>query len=316
MTAKKQPPKKQPPKKKSAPKAAPARAKVAKKARTPVAAKPAAKPFKRIARPVAVPAGFAEEPIGVRVDAPKAAKPQKPPTPLEAMFVLEYIVDLNATQAYLRSHPDVSYNTARTEGSKLLANPDIAAAIQKAKDERAERTGITADRALQEVWGILTADARELVEYRVGACRHCWGEDFGFQRTARELERDRARHEQKVLKGEAEGDFDERGGVGFNANAAPNAECPECFGDGHGRVILKDTSKLSRQAVSIYAGVKQTKEGLEVKFHSKDGAAEKMFKHLGLYEVDNKQKTDPLRDLLEGLGGKSAFAVVKDADRG
>ena len=84
------------------------------------------------------------------------------------------------------------------------------------------------------------------------------------------------------------------------------------FGDGHGRVILKDTSKLSRQAVSLYAGVKQTKEGLEVKFHSKDGAAERMFKHLGLFEVDNSQKVDPLRELLQGLGGKSAFPVVKD----
>ena len=299
MTAKKQPPKKKP-----APKAAPARARVATKAKAPVAAKPAAKQFKRPAHPVAVPEGHME-PVGERepMEAPKAAKPL---TPLEERFVQEYLIDLNATQAYLRAYPGVKSTTAATEGSKHLVNPKIAAAIQKAKDERAERTGITADRALQEVWGILTADARELVEYRVGACRHCWGEDFGYQRTTRELERDRARHEQKVQKGEAEGDFDEKGGDGFNANAAPNAECPECFGDGHGRVILKDTSKLSRQAVSLYAGVKQTKEGLEVKFHSKDGAAEKMFKHLGLYEVDNKQKTDPMADFLAELSARGS----------
>ena len=303
--------KKQAPKKKPAPVAAPARAKVPKQ---PAPRKTWSKPAPE-AKPAPTPktpakaAAPTQAAVTVGVEAPKAARAL---TPSEERFVLEYIVDLNGTQAYMRSYPDAKEPSARVQASRLLADPNIADAIQKAKDERAERTGITADRALQEVWGILTADARELVEYRVGACRHCWGLDFEHQRTTRELERDRARHAQKVLKGEAEGDFDEKGGDGFNANREPNPECPECFGDGHGRVILKDTSKLSRQAVSLYAGVKQTKEGLEVKFHSKDGAAERMFKHLGLFEVDNSQKIDPLRELLQGLGGKSAFPVVKD----
>ncbi|MEO8021083.1 terminase small subunit [Polaromonas sp.] len=45
----------------------------------------------------------------------------------------------------------------------------------------------------------------------------------------------------------------------------------------------------------------------------KKGALEMLFKHFGLYEVDNQQKTDPLRELLKAMGGKSAFPVVKDA---
>lgn len=300
---------KQAPKKKLAPKAAaapPAKTKAQPKVwRKPAAAKPA--PALKTPTKAPAPAAPARVEVTVGVEAPKAARAL---TPSEERFVLEYIVDLNGTQAYMRAYPDAKEPSARVQASRLLADPNIAASIQKAKDERAERTGITADRALQEVWGILTADARELVEYRVGACRHCWGVNFEHQRTTRELERDRARHEQKVIKGEAEGDFDEKGGDGFNANREPNPECPECFGDGHGRVILKDTSKLSRQAVSLYAGVKQTKEGLEVKFHSKDGAAEKMFKHLGLFEVDNQQKVDPIADLLKTLGGRSAFPIV------
>lgn len=50
------------------------------------------------------------------------------------------------------------------------------------------------------------------------------------------------------------------------------------------------------------------------KVADKKGALEMLMKHLGLYEVDNKQKTDPLRELLAGLGGRSALPVVKDAD--
>lgn len=308
--------KKQAPKTKLAPKAAAA---PPAKAKAPAPRKTWRKPAEA-AQPAAK-AKFSKGPVTVQptavqtavVTAVGAVAPKgKPLTAMDERFVLEYIGDLNATQAYVRSHPGVSYNTARTEGSKLLANPDIAAAIQKAKDERAARTGITADRALKEVWGIFTADARELVEYRVGSCRYCWGKDFGHHRTARELERDREKHAHKLLKGEVEGEFDEAGGAGYNPNREPNPDCPDCFGDGAGRPVFKDTRNLSPAAVSLYAGVKVTKEGLEIKTHGKLDAGEKMLKHLGLYEVDNKQKVDPLRELLEGLGGKSAFPVVKD----
>ena len=39
------------------------------------------------------------------------------------------------------------------------------------------------------------------------------------------------------------------------------------------------------------------------KIADKNVALEKLAKHLGLYREDNRQKTDPLRDLLQSLGG-------------
>lgn len=49
----------------------------------------------------------------------------------------------------------------------------------------------------------------------------------------------------------------------------------------------------------------------KVKFWSKDSAIDKAMKHLGLFEKDNKQKTDPLVELLARVSG-SALKPVEE----
>ncbi len=61
-------------------------------------------------------------------------------------------------------------------------------------DERAVITGITADRVLFKLWERATADARELVEFRIGSCRHCWGMYHQRQRTDAEFEAAQDKH--------------------------------------------------------------------------------------------------------------------------
>lgn len=232
-------------------------------------------------------------------------------TPKEALFVGEYLIDLNATQAYMRSHPGVKVTTASTEGVRLLGNPWVQAAITEARQRIAANLEITAEKAVSAAWAIVMADARELVEHVIGCCRHCHGIDHRFQRTEAEMERDRAKHAKAQDIGETNTDFDEEGGTGYDARNPPNPQCPECWGRGIGRTHIKDTRSLSPQAAALYAGIKETKEGMEVKMHSRLDALEKVFKHLGLYEKDNKQKVDPLSTLLAGMG-RSAMPVVKD----
>jgi phage terminase small subunit len=70
-------------------------------------------------------------------------------TPKQQCFVDEYLVDLNATQAAIRS--GYSPKTAEQKGYQLLHHPEIAAAISEAKAQRSERTEITADRVLREL---------------------------------------------------------------------------------------------------------------------------------------------------------------------
>lgn len=229
--------------------------------------------------------------------------------PRQQRFVEEYLIDLNATQAAIRA--GYSERTANEQGARLLANVSVRSAISEAQKERSERTGITADLALKEVWSIATADPRELVQVKVGCCRHCYGEGHKYQRTVGEMNADREKHD---AAGKDMADFDEQGGIGFNPLLQPNPECTECGGDGQPRTVLTDTRYLTPAAQALYAGAKQTKYGIEVQMHSKLDAMEKVFKHLGLYKEDNKQKVDPLTSLLNTIasGNNSSFKPVKD----
>ncbi len=221
-------------------------------------------------------------------------------------FVEEYMIDLNGTQAAIRA--GYSAKTANEQAAQLLAKLSIQAAISEEREKQQARTEITADRVLREAWGILTADARELVQVKVGCCRHCWGEGHRYQRTLSEYNHDHAEWLAKQRAGKAEGDFEEQGGIGYNPLREPHPECPECCGDGFSRVVLADTRKISPAAAALYAGAEQTKYGLKVVMHDKVAAMEKLFKHLGLYEKDNEQKTDPLTALLQSISGANASA--------
>lgn len=70
-------------------------------------------------------------------------------TPRQDRFVEEYLVDLNATQAAIRS--GYSVKTADQQGPRLLANPKIAARIQELMEGRSKRTEITADYVLTTI---------------------------------------------------------------------------------------------------------------------------------------------------------------------
>ena len=67
----------------------------------------------------------------------------------QKQFCMEYLIDLNATQAAIRA--GYSVKTARKIGSENLTKPDIALYIEQAMAERSESTGITADYVLNGI---------------------------------------------------------------------------------------------------------------------------------------------------------------------
>lgn len=228
--------------------------------------------------------------------------------PRQQRFVDEYLLDLNATQAAIRA--GYSEKTARQMGAENLSKPAIQAAISQAQKARAERTGINSDALLLQAWQIAFADPRELVETKVGCCRHCWGENFKRQRTVGQRNAD---FEKWRKDGKPADEFDEEGGIGFNPHRPPHPDCTECCGDGVSRDVVKDTRYLSPAAAQLYAGVKRTKDGMQVLMHDKAIFAEKLFKHLGLYEKDNGQKNDPLalRNLTDAERAVRMSAVLQ-----
>ncbi|WP_353233356.1 terminase small subunit [Diaphorobacter ruginosibacter] len=209
--------------------------------------------------------------------------------PRQQLFVQEYLVDMNGTQAAIRA--GYSVRTAHEQASRLLANGKVRLAVEEGQKKLQSKLEISAERVVKSLALIATADPRELVEVKTGCCRCCHGEGHKFQRTQREMATDR---EQWAAKGKPPEDFDEAGGIGFNPLLQPHPECPNCGGDGESRTVLKDTRYLSPQAAALYAGAKQTKYGIEIQMHSQMEAWEKLAKHLGLYAKDNLQRSDPL----------------------
>lgn len=79
-------------------------------------------------------------------------------TPKQAMFVQEYLVDLNGTQAAIRA--GYSAHTAEAQASRLLSNVKVANAVQRAMAERSQRVEIDQDYVLKTI--------REVVESTKG----------------------------------------------------------------------------------------------------------------------------------------------------
>ena len=212
----------------------------------------------------------------------------------EERFAEEYLIDLNGTHAYMRACPGTNAKSARTLGARMLAKVGVAQKVAVLKQERSGRLQLESDQVLRVVSDIYFCDTRELVGYWVGSCRYCWGQGHRFQRTDGELDHDRDAHEEKQdanADGKATRAFNEKGGGEFQAGRKPNPDCPSCAGAGQGRAVINDTRTLSAAARALYAGVKEGKDGVEVKIHDKLTAGDKLFRHMGLYEKDNAAKT-------------------------
>ncbi len=84
-------------------------------------------------------------------------------TPKQQLFVQEYLVDLNATQAAIRA--GYSAKNADKIASQLLGKNRVAEAVAQAMARRFRRTGISAERVLEELALVAFADLGDFVEF-------------------------------------------------------------------------------------------------------------------------------------------------------
>lgn len=217
-------------------------------------------------------------------------------------FVTEYLVDLNATQAYIRA--GYSPNGAGESAHTLLKNPEIQDAISEARKKLSEQTEITPAKVLNEWASIAFANPNDLIEQRMANCRHCHGAGFRHQYTDHEFAKRRTAHDKHKPTGtsararaqaevwDAEGVFDEGGGPGFDRYRKPNPECPECRGVGELVVVPRDSRDIPERSRRLYNGVKVTKDGHTVMMQDRGKALENIAKHLGMF-VDRQAIVNP-----------------------
>lgn len=94
-------------------------------------------------------------------DKASAASGGRKLTAKQQRFVEEYLVDLNATQAAIRA--GYSAKTANEQGSRLLANVSVAAAISDAQANRSIRVEVNADYVLQRLVEIDQMDVLDIL---------------------------------------------------------------------------------------------------------------------------------------------------------
>lgn len=236
-------------------------------------------------------------------------------TPLERLFVDEYMIDLNGTRAYQRMGGASKHPSAA--GSEMLAKPSVRAEVDRRTAERAVECKAEANKILDLFVKIATADPNELSQYRHRCCRYCYGVDFKYQwRDAEEF----GRAIQAALD-EHEGNMSralkvegaelpklilpsDEGGYDFNPRLEPVDACPKCDGEGKTELYIADTRRLSAAGRRLYAGVKRTKDGIEVKMRDQDAAAVVVARYLGMLN-------DKLTVTQNGVTTDDAEAVKK-----
>lgn len=87
-------------------------------------------------------------------------------TPKQALFVQEYLIDLNATQAAIRA--GYSKRTAEDIGRQLLRKTPVAAAIAEAQKARAEKCEVNAAYVLNRLVEIDQMDVLDILKDDMG----------------------------------------------------------------------------------------------------------------------------------------------------
>lgn len=200
-------------------------------------------------------------------------------------FVEAYVRSRNATVAYDEAYEarGGKYETRRDNGSTLLNDPRIKAAIAARQRVATEASGTSVAWLLERFVRIATADPRELIGLKIGCCRYCHGVDHAYHWREREyLEAlDKAEAEQRANPSAEVQYPDPGGGLDFNATHPPRPDCPQCHGEGLERFVPRDTDNLSEQALLLYGGIKVKKDGYEIIIADRGKALENATRMVG-----------------------------------
>ncbi|MFY5418725.1 terminase small subunit [Acinetobacter baumannii] len=218
-------------------------------------------------------------------------------------FVDEYLIDRNATQAAIRA--GYSAKTAYSIGEQNLKKLEVKKAIEAGEAELAERNKITQDKVLNRLWEMATADPNELMRYMRVNCRFCWGIDHNYQWTVGEFKRAiQHAHDTNAPEPKCEG------GLDFDRLKAPNPDCPECRGEGVGYTYIADTTRVSDQAKLLYAGIKESQHGIEIKMNDQVAALIKAGQHIGMFKERVELGNDPENPLTDPKAASTQLSLL------
>ena len=228
-----------------------------------------------------------------KLDAPRRGRyafTMRELTDRQYRFAMAFVGEANgnASAAYRLAYDveNVSNNEISARASKVLQSPAISEFIAAQRKRVAAKFEIAALDVLRQWWEIATADPNEIIQAQRRCCRHCYGRGFQYQwRDAQEWAEESAKemNDANLLKRPVQLVSD-AGGFGFNQTLPPIVDCTMCRGDGNVQVIVNDTRKLTGGAKLLYAGVKTTRDGIEIKMRDQDAALANIAKAIGMFD--------------------------------
>jgi phage terminase small subunit len=227
-------------------------------------------------------------------------------TDKQEAFVAAYLETGNATESYRRAYDAGRMKPGTVSGNAyaLLKDKRIAGKLEEIRSLTTNAAVLDRAGVLSVITEIALADASAFSEIQIRNCRHCWGKEHRYHwvnesehayKVAAIVEADAralARWEDDRAEGRRSKQPrptplpDDSGGYGFDVRGTPNPECPECHGDGIEHVRFKDTRNLSGGARRLFAGVKRTKDGFEIKTRDQDKMLDILARHHKLVGPD------------------------------
>lgn len=175
--------------------------------------------------------------------------------------------------------PSLSTREVTRLSEGLLARDDIKDRIRQIGESARSLTAVNVATVLTHWLNMATADPNEVAQHRRSCCRYCWSNGHVYQwtpaeywqATAEAVDSDKSPPENNSHSW-------------YDKSRGPNPECPECFGDGIGEVIINDTRLMSPRGRMMIKAVKMGKYGPEVELHDNRGAMENIAKFLGMFK--------------------------------
>ena len=268
------------------------------------------------------------KPISAKSETPNRRHERRAPSGLswsQERFCLEYVIDHFAARA--ARNAGYCEKSARQQGYDLLTNPYIRRRIADLERAAAEKLHIEHHDLLKRLLDTATGDVNDLIRVERRCCRFCQGEGHEYQwRTEREHKRavdalldEKSGGDTQALialgdridaGGRVPGMPEDTGGFGFDATAAPHPDCPECHGEGIATVHVTDTREVL--AHPLYDGLKQTKDGIEIKIADRSKALEQVARHLAFF--NDKVEIGVSEELLQAARNMHAASPPLDAD--
>lgn len=212
----------------------------------------------------------------------------------QAWFAHWFVITKSRVEAYRRAGYRCEGKNAYFGASQVYRNIKVSKAIRDLEVKASKRYQADLDELVDQLVSIINADPRELSHFRRVNCRHCWGENFFYQWI------DINEYDIADAKATAENKpKPQYGGVGFVENADPNPDCPRCNGEGVGETFFADVRDLQGHALQYFAGVKESKFGIEILTEDKKAARAQLLQLLTFRRTEKLHQLEIERRQLE-----------------